>query len=255
MADSIQVLTRTLDIIECLSEQKSGYGVTELANTVDLHKSTTYRILAALQDRGYVHKDNVTGKYCLSTKIVSLASVFLDQIELRTEAYQYLKDLAIQSQQTVHLGILKGTNVMYLEKVLVYSNIRTYSQIGKCMPAYRTSMGKVLISALPPQKREELINKISFLPHLPNTITDVDVFKKNILNVKRNGFAIDNIENETDIRCVAGPVYDYTGKVIASISLSGTASEFEGDALQRKIDMLINTCKYVSDALGYSVPT
>lgn len=251
MAESAQLISRTLDIIESLSKEKEGYGVTELSNIVGLHKSTTYRILISLQDRGYVRKNDVLGKYQLTMRIVQLSSSFLGQVELRTESYPYLKALAMETRQTVHLGILQGIDITYVEKVMAYNNIRTYAQIGMNIPAYRTGMGKALIAALPPNQREELIAQIEFKPLLPNTLTDPHKFRKVLAQVSKDGYAIDDIENEAGIRCIADVVRDYTGKAIAAVSISGSAEEFEGDALSSKIVHLKNTTREISEALGY----
>lgn len=251
MVKSGQSISRALDIIESLSKKKEGYGVTELSNIVGLHKSTTYRILISLQDRGYVRKNSDSGKYHLTMRIVQLSSAFLDQVQLRTESHPYLKALAMETKQTVHLGILQGIDITYVEKVMAYNNIRTYAQIGMSIPAYRTGMGKALIAALPPNQREELISRIEFKPLLPNTLTDPDKFRKALTQVSENGYAIDDIENEAGIRCIASVVRDYTGKAIAAVSISGSAEDFEGDALALKIDLLKNTTSGISEALGY----
>lgn len=251
MAETIQMLTRSLDIIECLSTRKEGFRITDLAAEVGLHKSTVYRILSALQDRGYVRKDEESGKYRLTMKIVQLSSSMLNQVELRTESYPYLKALSTQLQQTVHLGMLKGVDIIYLEKVVPYDNSRMYSQIGHTFPAYRTGIGKAIIAHLPAREREEYLMQAQFLPHLPNTISSKEAFLRELAQIRANGYAVDNTENETGIRCIATVIRDYTGKTIAALSISGETEQIDDAFIAGKADLLKITALQISRELGY----
>ena len=252
MAVTIQMLSRSLDIIECLSTRKEGFRITDLSAEVKLHKSTVYRILSALQDRGYVRKDEESGKYRMTMKIVQLSSTMLNQVELRTESYPYLKALSTQLQQTVHLGMLKGVDIIYLEKVVPYDNNRMYSQIGHSFPAYRTGIGKAIVAHLPKREREDYLKEAQFLPHLPSTISTREAFLAELEAIRKNGYAVDNIENEAGIRCFAAHIRDYTGKAIAAISVSGEADQIDDTFIDAKASLLKSTALQISQELGYA---
>lgn len=124
---SVQTLDRALDIIEVLSTESEGLGVTEISQRVMLHKSTVHRLLNALLERGYIEKDSKLGTYKLGLKFVEISSLFLNKLVLKTEAMPYLRKLAELTGQPVHLAILDGNEAIYIEKVEALNSIRMYS--------------------------------------------------------------------------------------------------------------------------------
>ena len=129
--NSVQTLDRTLDIIELLATVPNGMGVTEIGQKLGLHKSTVYRLINALVKRGYLEKEQSTGLYKIGLKFVEISSLHLQQIELKTEAVPYMRNLSELTGQVTHLAILDETEVVYIEKIDVIQSLRMYSQIGK----------------------------------------------------------------------------------------------------------------------------
>lgn len=251
MAEPMQLLSRLFDVIECLSQHKRGRGVTQIAKDTGLNKSTVYRILSALVERGYAVKDEETQKYRLSMKFVQLSSLMLGEVELRTESYPYMKELAMQTHQSVHLAVLQKSNALYIEKVNAYNNIRLYSQIGQYMPLHSTGVGKVLTAWLPQDKLEETLHGVIFDKIMPNTIDNAADFLRVLGETRARGYAMDDLENEQGVRCVAAPIRDYTGQVMAAVSVSGAADQFVGDKLLANIDALLRTARSISETMGY----
>ena len=127
---TVQSIDRALSIIETLAGEKEGLGVTEISTRVGLHKSTVHRLLSALGERGYVEQRS-GGAYRLGMKIVELSSLYLNQVELKTEAQPYLRRLLQLTKQPVHLAMLDGLEIIYIDKIETIHSIRMYSQIGR----------------------------------------------------------------------------------------------------------------------------
>lgn len=217
----VQTIDRTLDILEQLATAKEGLGVTELGEAIGLHKSTVYRLLSALAERGYVEKDPKTSAYKLGLKLIEISGLFLKKLELKTEALLYMRQLVEQLGQPVHLAILDGGEIIYIEKVEAVNSIRMYSQIGRRAPVFCSAIGKVLLAGLSPEQRTEVVNGLCFKKFTDRTLLDKTALAAAVQVVSQQGWAVDNEEHEPGIRCIAAPVSDYTGKIIAAISVSG----------------------------------
>ncbi|MGI6161851.1 MAG: IclR family transcriptional regulator [Christensenellales bacterium] len=251
MSSEIQMLNRAFSIIECLGNERGSLGVTEISEKVGIHKSSVYRILSSLTALGYAKKSEPDGKYSLSLKFVQLSSILLGKVELKTEAYPHMQRLANMTRQSVHLCVLHGNEAMYLEKVEAFNLMRMYSQIGRCVPLYCTGIGKMLLAGEPEDSRSRIIKNLQLEPRTQNTITDKTLFEKEIREVAERGYAIDNMENEEGIRCIAYPIKDYTGRVIAALSAAGNADIMVGAQMDMAQKATHRAAQLISEAMGY----
>lgn len=217
----VQTLERALDLIELLAIAKNGLGVTEISQQIGLPKSTVFRLLAALVRRGYAEKDSKTSTYKLGLRFIEISGLFLKKLELKTEALPVMRRLAEIVGQPVHLAVLDGQEAIYIEKVELVNSIRMYSQIGKRVPVYCSAIGKMLLAGLAPELQSEILDRLVFKKHTENTILTKETLVKELQTVRNQGWAVDNEEHEKAVRCIAAPVYDYTRKVIAAVSVSG----------------------------------
>jgi IclR family KDG regulon transcriptional repressor len=142
---TVQSIERVFDILELLSCSPRGINLTEVGKRLDLHKSTVHRLLSVLKRRGYVEKDDATNLYRLGAGFVGLASMYLNSIELKTEAEPHLRNLSKLVNQTVYLATLQGGESVYLDKYEQFDSLRKYSIIGQRRPLYCTSLGKALL--------------------------------------------------------------------------------------------------------------
>jgi IclR family KDG regulon transcriptional repressor len=251
MADSkVQTIDRTLDLIELLATSKDGLGVTEIGQRIGLHKSTVFRLLQALSARGYIEKDPKTSTYKLGLKFIEISGLYIKKLELKTEALPFMRKLAEIVGQPVHLAILDGHEVIYIEKVELVNNIRMYSQIGRRAPAYCSAIGKILLTGLSSDRLRELLETIRFEQYTPNTILSPVELEKEIRKVAAEGWAVDNEEHEPNIRCIAAPVYDYTGKMIASVSVSGENRVIRPERDAEIAGYVVETAREVSRRMG-----
>ncbi|ABY95602.1 MULTISPECIES: IclR family transcriptional regulator [Thermoanaerobacter] len=249
---AVQSLERALKILEVLGKNPNGLGVTELAREVDLPKSTVYRLLSTLAKWGYVEQEKENEKYKLGLKIIELSSNILNNLELREVARQYLEELMEFANEVVHLCVLRDGEIVYIDKVESHNTIQMYSQIGKRAPVHCTAVGKAILAFLPQEEAISILKTKGLPRKTPNTITSLEEMLKHLEEIRRLGYAIDNVEHEEGIRCVAAPIFDYTGQVVASVSISGPEYRVTWEKVPGLAVKVKEITKKISQRLGYS---
>lgn len=248
---SVQSIDRALSVLEALTGEREGVPLARIAQRVDLHKSTTHRLLSTLCARGYTEK-LPGGEYRLGRRVVELASMYLNQLELKTEAQPHLRRLLQQTTQPVHLAVLEGFEAIYIDKMETLNSIRMYSQIGLRSPAYCTGVGKALLLGFSDDELAAMLEGVTLEYKTPNTITDHAALIKELRRARRKGWACDNEENELGIRCIAAPIYDYRGDPVAAVSTSGVARVLD-PARDAEIAKYVKHCaEAISARMGYS---
>lgn len=249
-AEHIQVLDRALDIVEFLAVSEKGLGIAELAGMTKLPKSTVHRILNALLERKYVEKDLGACTYSLGQKFVEITSLYLNHIQLKTEAVPIMHEIVTMFNAYSYLAVLENEEVMYLERAEQFNNLRLYNEIGKREPLYCTALGKVLLAMLPKEQCVQIVKRIQFEKMTNNTIVTEDRLLQEIEMVRENGFAVDDGEHTEEIHCLAVPIYDYTGKVMAAMSVSAY-SLFSRFSIPFISERMKEYGKRLSERLGY----
>jgi DNA-binding IclR family transcriptional regulator len=247
----VQSIERVLDIIETLSTEQNGLGVTELSRRIDLHKSTTHRLLSTLARRGYVAK-RADSSYQIGLKLIEAVSCYINSLELQTEARPYVAQITSELGLTSHLGVLEGDQVVYIERMDVFSGIKLYSQIGLRMPAYCSSLGKCLLSGFSKDELKRVLANCSFTGFTPNTLTSFDALYADLKQIRARGFAIDNLEYSLNNRCIGAPIFDYRGEIIAAISASGPPTILAEDRIPDIADYVKAKALNLSRDLGYA---
>jgi len=248
----IKVLNKSFSILEILLQQGSAMNMTEISERLEIYPSTIHRILDTLKHWGYVEQDPHTQKYQLGLKALELGMAKLHQMDLVREATPYLKELVNQCNETVHLGVLEEGEVLYLAKEESSQTIRMISYVGKRAPLHCTSLGKVLLAYLSAEERKKILGE-KVLPRLTeNTITDKRELEKELGKVREQDFALDREENEKDVCCVAAPIRNYQGEVIAALSISSPIFRIDKNAQNDLKKVLIETSKKISKRLGYN---
>lgn len=247
----VKSVSRALDIISFVSMKKGGLGVTEIANQMDINKSSVYRILSTLVQYGYVEQDNETGRYKLGYKFLEVSSRLLESMDLREEAKPYLRELESETNEVIHLVVYDQGEVVYIEKLDGNETLRMHSKVGKRAPMHCTSVGKAILAHLPPAVVADILERKGLPVHTDHTITDREQFLQELVEVRRNGFALDLEENEYGITCIAVPIFDHLGKVIAAVSISGPTMRMTKERLQLLNPRVISIGKQISARLGY----
>lgn len=228
-------------------------SLAEISRAVELHKTTVYRLLSSLKERGYIEKDDGTNLYRLGLGFIELSSLFLNKVELKTEAEPYLRHLSQELGRTVYLAILQDHEVVYIDKYEQFNSLRKYSVIGRRRPVYSTSLGKALLFDRGREELRELLKQIELKRYTENTITDTEELIEEIDRSRQRGFARDNSEMDAGEQCIGAPIYDYRSTVIAAISVAwkGAFTTFD----EEKVAALVReTAGTISRRLGY-MPT
>ena len=248
----VKVLDKSLSILETLLRNDSPMSVTEISKSLGIYPSTVHRMLDTLKYWRYVEQNSETQKYQLGLKVMELGMAKLHQMDLVKESSPYLKELVNQCNETVHLGVLEEGEVLYLAKEESSQTIRMVSYVGKRAPVHCTALGKVLLAYLPEEERGKILDKRG-LPRLTeNTITDEKKLERELCKVKEEGFALDREEHEKDVRCIAAPIKNHQGEVIAAVSISIPAFRIDVNKQNNLREALIQTSKKIYKRLGYN---
>lgn len=247
---SVQSLDRALDILEALGSEQEGLGVTEIADRVDLHKSTVHRLLSTLLERGYVEK-NEKGSYHIGLKLIEVVSIYINSLELQTEARPYVAQISTDLGLTAHLGVLEGDQVIYIERMDMYSGVKLYSQIGLRVHAYCSSLGKCLLSNFSKEELDRIMKDCSFNKFTPNTISSLEELHRDLKEVRLRGYGMDDQEFDMNNRCIGAPIYDYRGEIIAAISASGHPSLLTQERVPSVANYVMEKARDISRSMGY----
>ena len=253
--NTVQSLERAALILDVLSRFSQGLSLGELSEKVNLSKGTVHRLLSSLSYLDFIRQDPLSKQYLLGFKLVELGNSLLNQIDFRIEARPFLIDLAETSGETVHMVILDRSEVLYIDKVEASgksTGLRMASMLGSRIPAHCSAVGKVLLASLSETKFEEIVGTGPLPRKTANTITDPEELKIHLKQVRQNGYALDNEENEIGIRCFAAPICDQRGEVIAAISISAPAIRIKTRILVTSLkEQVIETALKISRKLGY----
>ncbi|TKJ46518.1 IclR family transcriptional regulator [Candidatus Aerophobetes bacterium Ae_b3a] len=248
----LKALDKSLAILEILFQENSPLSIAELSKRLGIYPSTIHRILDTLRYWEYVEQDSHTQRYQLGLKVLELGMAKLHGMELAKEAASYLKELQNQSNETVHLAILEEGEVLYLDKEESSQSIRMVSKVGRRVPAHCTGLGKVLLAYLDQEEQEKVIKEKGLSRFTENTITNKKKLREELSKVREQGFAEDREEHEKDVRCLAAPIKDHRGTVIAAVSLSAPAFRMNASRKRKLKKTLIQAGEAISKRLGYN---
>lgn len=242
---------KALDVLEFLAAKEEPVPVAEIARGCGQSRPTAYRLLTTLQHRKYVSNDG-NGRYSLGTKILGLSKHVIDSLDFHQIAIPELNNLTRISEETTHFAILDQGEALYVAKIESTQPVRMHSTVGARNPLHCTAVGKAMLAFLPADERAELLNKLVLTKRTQNTITSRAVLAEHLEQIHRQGFAIDDVENEEGIRCVAAPVFNHEGYVAGAISISGPAYRIPISKLKEVSKLVIPACEAVSRKLGYA---
>ncbi|MFC7395244.1 IclR family transcriptional regulator [Scopulibacillus cellulosilyticus] len=247
----IKSVDKALTIIKIVSTRRDGFGVTELAEKLELNKSSIFRILATLTAHGFIEQDSETKKYRLGYQYLELSAKLLDSIDIRKEAMPFLRELEKITNEVIHLVIYSQKEAVYIEKLEGNETLRMHSQVGKRAPMHCTSAGKTILAYLPKEEVLSIVEQKGLPQHTKNTITNTEDLFKNLDEIKNKGYGIEQEENELGIRCVAAPIFNHTGKIAGAISISGPSIRMSEARISTLKDELMKVCNMLSTRLGY----
>ncbi|RKX42278.1 MAG: IclR family transcriptional regulator [Thermotogae bacterium] len=247
----MQSLQRFITILECFTAEKPELSLGEIVRETGLPKPTVHRIAEAMVRYNILTKDTKTMRYKIGVKLFEMGSVYLASMELRDVAFPYLDWLQQQTKESIHLGILEEIEVISIEGLESTHSLRLKVWIGKRAPLYCTAIGKAILAFLPENEQDEIISRLSLRAFTKRTITSKELLRKELKKIRQEGLSYDRQEHEEGICCIGAPVFDRSGRVIASVSISGPAVRMTPNKVQRYKAFLIQAVKNISQRLGY----
>ena len=258
-ANLVQTIERTALILEILGQAPSGLSLGELSEKVKLPKGTAHRLLTSLAYFDFVRQDRASKHYLLGFKLVELGNHLLSHIDLRNEARPYLVGLSDEVQETVHLVVLNRDRALYIDKVDLHSRrggLQMVSRVGSRNPLHCSAVGKVLLAFMPETDAEVIVQNIKPEQLTDHTITDPSALKQHLLMIRTKGYAIDDEENEEGVRCIAAPIRNEIGEVVAAMSVSGPTTRVTNEKINDSLKFqVIETAMRISRKLGFSSGT
>jgi IclR family KDG regulon transcriptional repressor len=235
-------IQKAFAILEHFTAEKSEWGVTELAKAMGSNKSTTYRMLATLEQLGVIRQHTDSDKYSLGLKLFELGNRVKLHAAFVKQTHSELEKVAENIRETVHLAILKNNQVFYIDKAESPQGLAMSTNIGTYRMAHATSLGKVLLAFLPNSSLEVAVDNLlinnSLLKITNNTLTKKSTLIPALQKIKNQGYAIDREEFEIGLICVAVPVFNQKNEIVASLSASGPANRFEEAEVEKYVGIL-----------------
>ena len=247
----IKVILTTSNILDYFIKKGSTVTITELSEKLNIYPSTVHRILDTLSYLNYIDKCPDSDHYQLGIKSLELGMAKLSQINLVKETMPFLAEISMKYHENVYLGILFENTIFYLAKKEYPRKIQLMTHLGDRASFNCTALGKILIAFLPKDERKKIYLNVGFHKCTENSIVNEKKYEEEINKVKIQGFAMDNEEYEKDVTCIAAPVKNHYGQVVAAISISGPSYRFDAKKIEQIKFEIVNYAQKISVNLGY----
>ncbi|WP_148212020.1 IclR family transcriptional regulator [Thermobaculum terrenum] len=248
----VKSAARVLDLLELLAEHEEGLTLTQICRALRIPKSSAHALIRTLLGRGYLAQGFQAGTYRLGPRTFEVGSAYMRSVDLIREGQEIIRQISRRCGETTHLATLDGQDVIYVAKEEGNNLIRMVSAVGKRFPAHGTAVGKMLLSGL---SRDELLRRYPRSRPLPklteNTITDPEAFYRELEETRARGYALDHEESTAGLCCVAAPVYDAGGRMVAAMSISVPRVNFTEARLPELLRLVREGAAELSTRLGY----
>lgn len=246
----LQGVERALDVLELLARWGEG-GVSELAVELEVHKSTIFRVLCALESRGLVDQTEDRGKYRLDWGLVRLAGAVSARMDITSPARPVVARLSNDIGETVNIAVLIEHFAVNVDQALGPASISAMNWVGRQTPLHATSSGKVLLASVAPVERTRLVEAIGLAAYTAETITDAGELEQHLQEVLDQGYATTLGEYEEGLNAIAVPVWDARGTVVAALSASGPSYRMTPDRMKEQAPRMKDAGVQISHRLGY----
>jgi len=248
----VKSIAKALTLIDFLSKYSNGVNLNEISENLNMSKSTVSDILSTLKDFSYVEQSTVRGKYKLGIRLFEIGNIVKGNMDIHNIAVSYIEEIVKEMKETVHLAILDDGDVLYIDKREANNEFKIVSQIGARLPAHCTAVGKVLLAALSDDEIEHIVERKGLPKKTENTITNINTLFLEISKIREKGYAIDNEEIISNLKCVAAPIKNHEGKVIAALSISCVKNGVYEEKFARAIKKITETTNIISKKMGMS---
>ncbi len=248
----VQSIERAFAILEEVARHREGIRLGDLSRQVGLHNSTTFHLVKTMMVLGYLRQMPGSKAYRIGRPLFTLAASALDETEMVALATPILEELSAATHESSHFAVRSGDDVVVLAKTAGRGAFQLAERAGVVRPAHSTALGKMLLASLPPHQFEDYLKRRSFIAFTPKTITDPDLLRREIEEVRKNEIAFDDGEFNAEVRCVAVAVRNFSGQVIGAIGLSGPVWRLSIAALQNKSKLVRERAEKLSEEFGFT---
>lgn len=235
----LSTLKKSLDILLLFSEDCPTLDVPTITKSLDIPPSTVYRYIDTLKDEGLIEEDTKPGRYRLGVKVLELAQIAKQQMDIIAMAYPVMEWLSDQTEETIVLATLREQRVTGIEKIDGRHNLRVSYERGRSQYLHAGASAKVIMAYLTDKERESIIKEVGLPELTENTITDPNRLEAELKKIRKNGFALSDGEVDPGVRAIAAPIFDGHNKVMASISIGGPIDRIKGKEKKRAIELII----------------
>ena len=248
----IRSVAHALDVIEEFYGDADELGVTDLSKRLKLHKNNIFRLLATLESRGYIEQNKATENYRLGVRSLQLGQAYVGRMGLLRQARPIMEALVKQCRESTYVAVARRGGMVPLDSVDADQPVRLVSQIGELLPLHCTAPGKVQLAF---ESEDELKSRLAdgMKKHTPNTVTEKSALVQQLRSVSEKGYAVDLGEYVEDVRSIAVPIKDYTGRVVGALAVSGPAYRLTNDRLQKEMaPLVVKAGTELSSRLGHN---
>jgi len=249
--DTVRSVEKALDIILAFSEDKPQLSLPEICKMINMPKSTVYRLLSTLENRGFIEHSQMNGKYQLGSRFIKLSNIALKNYDLNETALPVMNELRDKTGETINLYAKKGLDRVCIEQAEGFHHLRRFSTIGDILPLYCGASGKLLLAYENEQEIEKVLNQIGHKAGTRNTIIDYESFLKELVGIREQGYAFSKGEREVGVTSVAAPIKNSGGKVVAAVSISGPDARFTEENIKNYKKLVAEGAAKISSNLGY----
>ena len=246
----VQSLGRAFAILEEIARHRDGIGLAELSKLVGLHNSTTFHLAKTMVSLGYIRQERDSKRYRVGRSLFALAASALDEIEMVNLATPILEDLSRETGESGHFAVRMGDAVIVIARTSGPGAFQLTDRVGVVRPAHCTALGKIILASLRPDQLKRFLERVELKPSTKKSITDPAVLLKEIAEIRRSAIAVDDGEFNLEVRCVAVPVYHFSGDVVGALGISGPVWRMTDQAMQARAKIVKAAANRLSAEFG-----
>jgi IclR family transcriptional regulator, KDG regulon repressor len=245
------ILQKAVAILDCFTHETPSLGVRQAARKTGLSPSAAGRLMQSLRELGILNQDANTQQYALGSRVLTWAGVYSAALDVRSIALPAMQELHRDTLETISLYVLEGSERVCVERLESPQNVRIVARLGRRLPLYAGSAGKVFLAFMPAWKRDEILASTELVPLTPHTICDKEMLLKELETIRRQGYAVSTGEWLVDASGVAAPVFDQGGSISAALTISGPAQRFTPERIEEYGRMVTRVAREVSNEMGF----
>jgi IclR family KDG regulon transcriptional repressor len=246
----VQSLGRAFAILEQVARHREGIGLAELSKLVGLHNSTTFHLAKTMVSLGYIRQERDSKRYRIGRPLFALAASALDEIEMVNVATPIMEELSRDTGESSHFAVRMGDAVVVIARTSGPGAFQLTDRVGVVRPAHCTALGKIILAALRPDQLKRFLERVELTPSTKKSITEPTILLREIAEVRRSAIAFDDGEFNPEVRCMAVPVYNFTGDVVGALGISGPIWRMTDQVMQARAKIMKAAANRLSGEFG-----